>query len=350
MESNISTRNTKNEILKAYDELLKKVEAGKTEEPKKVQQQQKKETLVKKAETLGHETIVKGISELKVGLSSSLDQLGEKFVSEFNKFEDLQEAIKAEKNNLEDLYQLSASTDSLSVMLLAQKEKREQFEREIATRKTESEEKIQTEKERFETEMAEKKAAWKREQEISQLNLKEAAEQTKKNRKRDEEEYQYTLKTTRKKESDLYEEKKEKLEKGLTEKKAAFEKEFAERETNINNAEAELKELRTKNAAFPAEQEKAVQAAIKATTEKLETTFRFEKELKEKETSGELKLRDQIIETLKVKIKDMETSLKEFSQKAVAAESSVKDIAMKAIENSSKPYFIEKSKENSTKD
>lgn len=350
MESNVSIKNTKSDILKAYDELLKKVEAGKTEEPKKVQEQQKKEALVEKAENLGHEIIVKGISDLKVGLSSSLDQLGEKFVSEFKKFEDLQEAIDAEKKNLEDLYQLSASTDSLSVMLLAQKEKREQFEQEIATRKTELDEEIKTEKERFETEMAERKAGWKKVQEDFQLNLKEEIEQTKKNRKRDEEEYQYTLKITRKKEGDLYEEKKEKLEKGLAEKKTAFEKEFAERESNINQAEAELKELRTKNAAFPAEQEKAVQAAIKATTEKLETSFHFEKELTEKETFGEIKLKDQIIETLKGKIKDMEISLKEFSQKAVAAETSVKDIAMKAIESSSKPYFIEKNKETQNKD
>lgn len=350
MESNVSSRNTKNQILKAYDELLKKVEAGKTEEPKKVQELQKKETLVKNAEQLGHETIVKGISDLKVGLSSSLDQLGEKFVLEFKKFKDLQEAIKAEKNNLEDLYQLSANTDSLSVMLLAQKEKREQFEMEIATRKAESDEKIKTEKERFENEMAVRKAEWKKEQEDFQQKLKEETEQTKKNRKRDEEEYQYTLKTTRKKEADLYEEKKIKLEKELTEEKASFEKDFAERESNIKQAEAELAELRSKNKAFPAEQEKAIQAAIKATTENLETSFRFEKELKEKETSGELKLKDQIIETLKSKIKDLETSQKEFSQKAVAAETSVKDIAIKAIESSSKPYFIEKPKENLAKE
>ena len=311
---------------------------------------QKKVAQVKKAESLGHETIVKGISELKVGLSSSLDQLGEKFVSEFKKFEDLQEAINTEKQNLEDLYQLSASTDSLSVMLLAQKEKREEFEQDLDSRKTESDDKISSEKERFETEMAEKKATWKKEQEDFKQNQKEEIEETKKNRKRDDEEYQYTLKTTRKKESDLYEEKKAKLEKELIEKKTTFEKEFAERESHIKQAESELKELRSKNDAFPTELEKAVKDVIKVTTEKLETSFRFEKELKEKETSGELRLKDQIIDTLKAKIKDMETTVKEFSQKSVAAETSVKDIAMKAIESSSKPYFIEKNKEAQNKD
>jgi len=96
--------------------------------------------------------------------------------------------------------------------------------------------------------------------------------------------------------------------------------------------------------------EKAVQSAVKLATEKLETTFKFQKELSEKEVSGELKLKDQIIQTLNAKIKDLETSLKELSQKTVTAETSVKDIAIKAIEHSSKPYFIEKQKESGGKE
>jgi len=350
MEQQVSTKNTKNEILAAYDELLKKVQEKKTEEPKKVQERQKQETTVKNAADLSYEGIVKEVADLKVNLSSTLDKLGGSFVSEFRKFEELQQAISLEQKNLEDLYQLSANADSLSVMLLAQKEKKEQFEQEMAARKSDLEEKIRVEKERFETEMAEKKSLWKKEQEASQLKAKEEADLLKKNRQREEEDFQYNLKITRKKEADLYEEKKQKLEKELVEKKAAFEKEFTEREAKVKEAETELNELRAKAAAFPAELEKAVNSSVKSTTEKLETTFRFEKELKEKETMGELKLKDQTIETLKSKIKDMEASIKEMSQKAVTAESNVKDIAIKAIESSSKSYFIEKNKENQTKE
>ena len=350
MESEISTRNTKSEILAAYDELLKKVQEKKTDEPKKVQEQQKQETVVKNAATLSNEGIVKEISGLKVSLSSALDKLNENYINEFQKFEELQKAIQIEKQQLEDLYQLSANTDSLSAMLLAQKEKKEQFEQEMAVRKTELEEKIRTEKERFELEMAEKRAQWKKEQELYAAQAKEATEDKKKSQLREEEEYQYNLKITRKKEVDLYEEKKQKLEKELADKKAAFEKEFTEREAQIKEAEAELKDLRIKNAAFPTEMEKAVDAAIKSVTEKLQMTFRFEKELKEKETEGELRLKDQTIETLKGKIKDMEGSVKELSQKAVIAETSVKDIAIKAIESSSKPYFAEKNKDTQGKE
>ncbi|MEI6048853.1 MAG: hypothetical protein WCS03_08135 [Bacteroidota bacterium] len=345
MEPEISLKNTKSEILSAYDEMLKKVSDKKTEEPKKVQEQQKQDTLVKKAASFSNEGIVKGIAGLKVDLSSALDKLGENLVSEFRKFEELQQAIKVEQKNLDDLYQLSVVSDSLSVMLLAQKEKKEQFELEMTSRKTELNENMKSEREHFETEMAEKKASWKREQESWQQKNKEESEEAKKNKVRAEEEYQYNLKITRKKETDLYEEKKQKLEKDLADKRIAFEKEFAEREVKIKEAEAELKELRTRDTAFPAELEKAVNASVLAVTEKLETTFRFEKELREKEAQGELKLKEQIIETLRSKIKDMEITMKELSQKSVTSEASVKDIAIKAIESTSKPYFVEKTRE-----
>lgn len=330
----LSTKNTKNEILAAYDELLQKIQESKTEEPKKLQEKQKQETIVKHAEGLTYENIVKNLSNLKIELSASLDKLGEQLVTEFKKFEELQQAIQLEKQSLDELYQLSANADSLSVMLLAQKEKKAQFEEEIAAKRA-----------KFEEEMMQTQLQWKKLQEETLTKQKEEAETIKKNKQREEEDYQYTLKLTRKKEADLYEEKKSKLEKELTEKKSFFEKEFADREAKINNAETELAELKAKSQTFPAEMEKAVAAAVKSITDKLQAEFRFEKELNAKQVEGEMKLREQTIQTLQAKIGDMEASMKELSQKTVTAEASVKDIAIKAIESSAKLQLVEKSKE-----
>ena len=348
MESNVSVKNTKNQILDAYNDLLQKLQVQRTEEPKKVQEQKKKEELVGNAKSLSNQGIVKGIAELKVNLSSALDQLGDKFITEYKEFEELQQAISVEKQNLEDLYQLSANTDSLAVMLLAQKEKREQFEIEMNERKLVLSEKINLENENHETEIQGKRVIWKKEQAEQVLTLKEETAKTKKEREREGEEYQYNLKINRKKEIDQYEEKKQKLEKELTEKKTAFEKEFQERKIKIEEAETELLELRKKNTAFPAEMEKAVNTAVKAETEKLQSVHQFEKELKDTEIEGELKLKAQTIDMLKAKIKEMEIAIKDMSQKTITAESSVKDIAIKAIESSSKSYIVENPKANST--
>jgi hypothetical protein len=343
METEVSTKNTKNQILDAYNQLLKKMQAQKADEPKKAQAEKQKQEVVAQAKSTSNEDIVTSITNLKVSVAAQLDSLAGKFVAEQQKFEELQKAIEIEKKNLEDLYQLSANTDSLAAMLLAQSEQREKFEQEMAQRKQELSDKINSEKEQFETEMAQRRAQWKKEQAEQQLAAKEEAAKTKKDREREEEEYLYNLKLTRKKENDLYEEKKQKLEKELSEKKAAFEKEFAERKAAIEEAEAELHELRKKAQAFPAELEKAVADAVAATTEKLETTHQFDMKLREKEVEGELKLKDQIIAALNSKIKEMENSFKEMSEKTRRAESSVNDIALKAIESSSsKPFVIER--------
>lgn len=350
MEPDISMKNTKSEILSAYEEALKKLKEKKTEEPKKEQERQKQDGLVKLAGSLSYDKINKDVVGLKTEIATTLDKLNESFIAEFCKFEDLQQAIQIEKKNLEDLYQLSATTDSLAAMLTAQKEKREQFEQEMVAKKAEMEAAIKQAKAEFDEEMAEKKLQWKKEQEINQARQKEEAEALQKKRAREEEEYQYNLKQLRKKETDVYEEKKQKLEKELTDKKALFEKEYAEREASLKAAEKELQELRAKNVAFPTELEKAVAAAVKANTEKLQAEFKFATDLRAKETDGELKLRDQIIDTLKAKIKDLEIFTKELTQKTATAESSVKDIAIKAIESSGKMHYFEKAKENVNKD
>ncbi len=347
MEQTLSSKNTKNQILDAYNDLLKKVQQQKSEEPKKVQEQKQKEEITGKAKSLSNQGINKEISELKTGLSSALDKLADQFVNEHKKFEELEKAIDIEKQNLEDLYQLSVNTDSLAAMLMAQKEKREQFDQEMAKREQEFNEKISSEKESHETQIQQKREQWKKEQAEHATAEKEEAEKKKKEREREEEEYQYTLRINRKKDTDVYEDQKQKLEKELTDKKAAFEKEFQERKIKIEEAESELADLRKKNAEFPAELEKAVTNAVQVAVEKLKAEHHFEMQLYKKEVEGELKLKDQTISALNTKIKEMEASLKEMSQKTSTAETSVKEIAIKAIESKSQSYYVEKSKESS---
>jgi len=105
-KSLVATKSTKNEILAAYEDLLQKVQEKKTEEPKKIQERQKQKTIVKSAAELSYECIEKEAADRKVNLSSVLDKLGSSFVSEFRKFEELQQAVGLKQKNLEYLYQL----------------------------------------------------------------------------------------------------------------------------------------------------------------------------------------------------------------------------------------------------
>lgn len=324
MEKKVSISHTKKEILDAYHELLQKMES-KTEEPKVVQKREMEEKTVKEVSGLSVDSINKNIAGLKINISGALDKLEEQMAGVFKEFEKLHESVKIERENLEELYQISANAHSLSALIAAQKEKQEVFEKEIE----------------------EKKLQWKAEEEKIQSEITEAKVISDKQRKRDEEEYQYNLKIRRTKDQDEYEEKKNKLEKELLEKKALFEKEMAEREAKLKEAETELLELRKKDEEFPVILEKEVKKAQQETEKILKQQYDFEKQLSDNKIIGEQKLKDQTIKTLEAKIKDLETLLRQLTIKSDASEENVKQMALKALETPGKERVVtvEKKKE-----
>ena len=321
----VSTKNTKTEILEAYDKLLKDVKTAKANVPKQIQEEKQKVETVKKVDDVTQISIVDNIGTLKQSLAKSLDDILAKLTGEFQKLEDIRAAIAIEKQSLEDLYDLSANTDSLAAMLLVQKEKKESFDKEMSEVK-----------EFFSQEMKEKKEQWEEEKAEQKAEEKEYIDDLNKKRKREEEEYQYKQKITRQKENDDYENRKAVLEKELTEKKSSFEQEISAREAAVKNGEAEIEELRKVNKEFPEKLEKALVDQKQTITENLQTRYDFEMQLTTSKNQADVRLKDQMIKSLQEKIQELQTQMKEFADKATIAESGVKEIAMKAIENSSK--------------
>lgn len=325
----LSTKNTKAEILEAYESLLKNVQTAKAEVPKQMQEEKQKKEIVNKVSDISGEKIISSISGLQITLENSFDELRQNLLDEFQKLENIRSAIAVEKQSLEDLYDLSSNTDSLAAMLLAQKEKKENFEKMMAD-----------ERATFEHEMAEKKELWNIEKSKHQIEDKETADELVKRRKREEEEYSYNLKITRQKEQNDYDAKKSALEKELKEKKVAFEQEVVQREAELKNAETELAELRQNSLEFPAKLENALQAKEKEIIQSLQLKHDFEIKLMTKQNEADIRLKDQMVTSLQEKIKELQAQVKEYAEKSLRAENSVKDIAVKAIENASNVRVI----------
>jgi hypothetical protein len=324
MEIPVSEKNTKAEILKAYELLLKNIQQTKAEVPKTIfEETTKKETLAKVAETT-NEGIVKNIAGLKSAVNVSLDDILSKMSGEFKQLEEIRAAIEIEKKSLEDLYSLSAVTDSLAAMLLANKEKKESFENEI---------KVQREQ-------------WEQEKLKKQTEEKEYAAELVKQRKREEEEYLYDLKIKRQKEQDEYSGKAQLLEKELIERKNLFEKEIATREQTLKNSETEFADLRKANADFPAKLEKELRSKEDEITTKLQIQYDFEAKLLKSQNDADLRLKDQTVKSLEEKIKELQAQLKEYADKATRAEAGVKEIAVKAIEGASKTKVFVKAEKD----
>jgi hypothetical protein len=329
METPVSEKNTKSEILKAYEALLKDIQKAKAEVPKQIQETKQKAEILEKVSGITNEGIVKNVVDLKSNLNNSLDNVLQNLTNEFKKLEEIRAAIVLEKKTLEDLYSLSANTDSLATMLLVHKDKKENFEKTM--KETEN---------AFAIEMAEKKTQWELEKTKQKAAEKEYLDDLTKRRKREEEEYVYNLKIKRQKEQDEYDVRKSQLEKELVDKKTGFEQEISHREAALKNAEAELNELRKNNTEFPTKLDKALKDKESEIIKQLQTKYGFEIKLMEKQNEADVRLKDQIIVSLQEKIKEQQEQLKEYAEKANRSEASVKDIAVKAIENASKVRMI----------
>lgn len=324
MEKEITAKSSKSEMLEAYNEMLQKVKEQNSSNARTINEKEEHKKNVDSASEHSHESIVKNISNLKLDMSQSLDLVEKSLVDEFKKLTSLQDAIVYEENRLKDMYQILATAETLETLILTHKDKKQKLEEDFKQQSAELEQ-ITTKK----------RTEWEKEYAENEIKQKEYSNNLKKQCTREEEEYNYTLQVTRKKEEDLYNEKKLNQEKLLSEQKIKFEKEITERETLIAAKEKEYAELIKQVQQHPIELEKAIKETEKNVKEKILMQYSHEKELLIKDTEGERKLKDQLINSFQEKIKEQALIIQQLSAKAENATTQVKEIALKAVEGSS---------------
>jgi hypothetical protein len=329
MTKTISEKNTKTEIIEAYNEVLAKLKERKAVNQQTVKKETEVKESLKEASANSIDDIVRNLAGLKVQIVKTIDDLEEKMIAEYRKFSGLQQAATEEARILDELYGVQAEADSLAALVQAQKEKKAAFEAQMEQTKTS-----------FDEDMSEKRQYWKKEQEEFDLAKKERDAQLKKERLREEEEYSYNLQLARKKDADEYEAAKAALEKELSTKKSALEKDWSEREAMLSSREEELSELREKIAVFPKELEKAIKDTEKTVTERIEFKFKHGMQLIQKETEGEQKLHEQAVEALQSKIREQEELIRQLTQKADESVQQVQTTAVKAIEGASAQRIV----------
>jgi hypothetical protein len=323
----LNTRQTKAEMIKAYNELLKKLEEkAETSLPEKKFEQQKKieKEVVTKALTYTVESIVRDLADLHLGVGKAFSELSEQLIGEANKLKEIQQAIVVQKANLEELHDIHLAADTLSALVREHEERRQNYEAEMSERE-----------EVFRLEMERKKTDWKKEQEEHELVRKEKEAELKKLRQREEEEYQYNLALQRKKEKDAYEEEKKTLLASLEEIRVHQEKTLGEREALIVTREKQLDELTKKVESFPAELSKAVKETEAAAYKKAADQAGIEAQLAAKDTETERRLAELRIMNLEVTVKQQDEKLQRLNQDLTTANEKVQNIAVKAIEGAS---------------
>ena len=322
----LSMSNTKKEMLEAYSMLLKKLKEKREAElkpEKKIEEKEQKE-VVKVAETLSSEGVIKEIGNLKLEIGKNLTQLSDGLEEEVNKFKKIQKAIEVKEEEIKELYEIERSAATLAALIEAQNQKREEFESEMAARREELNQEIQITRDE-----------WQKEKKQYEAEIKERDAAEAKKREREKEEYSYAFKREQQLSKDMFEDEKAKMEKEIQLKKEQMEKELSERERIIAEKEGELNELRKKITDFPEEKELAVNKAVKETAERLTLEAKTRDELMRKEFDGERNVLTTRIESLERTVKEQSGQVSHLSEQLEKAYQKVQDIAVKSVEGSS---------------
>ena len=318
--------NTKQEMLEAYNTLLKQLQEKREAElkpEKKVEEKRTKEVL-EVAGAMSSEGVVKGVSNLKLETSKMLTQISDKLEDEVNKLKGIQKACEIKEEELKELYEIEKTASTLAALIEAQNRKRQEFESEMAQRKEELVEEIEK-----------TRAEWKKEEKMHEMETKEKNSAEMKKREREKEEFQYAHKRDQQLLKDSYEDEKARLEREIQLKREQMERELAEREKAIGEREEELGELRKKVSAFPREMETAINKAVKETTERIRKEANNNEQLLDKEFEGNRQVLTTRIASFEKVVKDQSEQITKLSGQLENSYQKVQDIAVKAIEGSS---------------
>ncbi len=317
---------TKKEMLDAYDALLNQLQEQQEAalRPEKKAEEKRTREVVKAAESLLSEGVVKGINNLKFDISKMLTEVSDKLEEEVNKLDVIRKAITVKEEELKELYEIEKSAGTLAALIEAQNRKRQEFENEMVAMK-----------ETLMKEVENTRSKWEKEKEQHEAEIKEQQAAEKKKREREKEEFQYAFEREQQLFRDEFEDKKKKLEREIEIKREQMERELKERERAISEKEGEIAELQKQVSAFPRELEAAVNKAVKEATERITKETAAKEQLLRKEFEGERKVFISRIEALEKTVDVQAEQVVKLSAQLEKSYQKVEDIAVKAIEGSS---------------
>ncbi|HEY9728265.1 MAG TPA: hypothetical protein V6D50_17580 [Chroococcales cyanobacterium] len=339
MASKPSDKNTKSQILEAYDTLLEERKALELQ-LKQLQKEKKAQSPVNLEKSLHQsgETIsqkptvtdklmdtIDSLTKLQSGFGSAVSELSEKLTSQAAKLEEIQRSITEETQQLQELHGLDEiAEDTLNNLIQAYEDSSKAFQEELNQRREASEQEIQ-----------ELRKAWEKEQEDYKRSLAERNEEHRKIRQRDVQEYEYELGLRRSLDRDRYEQNQNSLYKQLEEAKQEQEKQWAEREKAIAERETHFAELKTKVEAFEKEKEAAIKKAKEEGKGIANYQVKVKADLQNKDIEGNKRFYELRIQSLEQTIQNQDARIQNLSKQLDAALKQVQDLAVKAIEGAS---------------
>lgn len=323
----LSMANTKKEMLAEYREVVKQLRARREAEKKPEQkiEEKRQDEAAQAADELSTAGTAREIGNLRSELGTMLVQLSDKLEEEIDRYRKVKTAVAKKEQELMEIYEIEKEATSLAALLETQRTKRAQFEAEI-----------QAEKEELEKEIETRREEWEASEKAHEAGIKERDDAEKKQRARETEEYKYSMEREKQMSKEEFEYDKARLEREIEVKREELERDLSEREKAVKEGEAELSEMRKQVNAFPKELEAAVNKAVEKTMEQFTCEAQAREAMVTKEFTGERNVLNSRIDALQQALNDSREQSTKLAAQLEKSYGQVQDIAVKAIEGSSK--------------
>lgn len=294
-------KNTKTELLAAFEELRQKYEANQGQQVlPTAARRQEEDMLLEKTAAYTPPTIEADIAALRQKLQEYLDRVGRELTDESKKLAELREALTIEANRLKETRHIELAAQALDMLMTDYSH----TEQELAAKREKSEQELVAA-------MTQKKREWEREQE----------------------EYSYNLKISRRKEQDAYDAECAKKDAQREEKFAVRTKELAESETTLQARTEEVARLEKAVTEHPAQLEQAVREAEQRTSEVLRKDFATEKRLLEQEWKAEKNMLEAKLQSLQELLKNQTAEIISLKTALTGANQQAQSLAATVIES-----------------
>jgi len=332
MLKKVNSRNTKAEIIAAYNELEK---AYKELEAKPMAAPLTQPVVAKKAtqevtpravlpEKVGMKEVIATVGQMGEKFNTALSQLSTNLLVEASQLKEVRTTLETESSQLTNLYALQIEDDTLSDLLKDYADTAEQYQ-----------DTLKQKREDAEKAWVEKNEAWQIEKEETEQHLHEQESVDNQTQQRENTEYSYNLGLTRGINDEEYNQQKQQQQQALDELEETRRKVWDEREKVLAEREKQFAEDKTKVERFPKELETAIKKAKEEGTGIARHQAKIKVELAAKEFAGEEDVNQLKIGSLEKQVTDQRTQIDKLSQQLEDALKQAQELAVKAIEGNS---------------
>jgi len=334
MEPEVDSKNTKAQILVAYnrlsrehqelqgkfEELRKEKRAVPAPEPRTKEPKPLAEMIT--GATIGD--IVGSLDHLGASFGSAISELSAKLTAEATRLTELRQAVEAETTQLGDVHGLEVVESTLDELIRTHIGKSDHFDEEMNQKR-----------QAFEQGIADRRKAWQDEQQEHTRFIEERNASLKIARQREAAAHKYERERTRKQDTDTYEANTGKLDAELDELVQSKNREWQEREEVIVEQENLFERYRNEVETFPEKLDAAVKKAAAEGRRPVESEAKVRTDLCAKEVDGEKQIYELRVQSLEETIGKQVTQIDALSRQLNAVLKQAQDLAVKALEGAS---------------